>query len=235
MLIALVRRGGPQLNLEGRYSAMYEQCYLAYFDLLGTKKLIRSGKFETVHEIYANAEKEFRRNCEHDYINRVSALFFSDTFILFANGSSPEAFAQIEHVSRLFFVRLLQNRIPVRGAIAHGAFFANREKSIYFGPALVEAHEYSEGQQWLNFVLTDSLIKNLEEFGLSMPRLNYSLFRVPYKNKNATDPQRQVGINERCLYAFKYHGLSFMEAVIRGLEPATGCSKYKNTLDKVFG
>ena len=213
---------------------MYEQCFLAYFDLLGTKELIRIGEFENVHEIYVNAEKEFRRNCEHDYINLVSTLCFSDTFILFSNGSSPEAYAQIEHVSRLFFVRLLQNRIPVRGAIAHGAFFANREKSMYFGPALVEAHEYSEGQQWLNFVLTDSLVKKLEEFGLSMPRLNYSLFRVPYKNKSATNLQMQAEISEKCLYAFNYHGLSFIKAVIKAMEPAAGCVKYRNTLEKVF-
>ncbi|MDN5941256.1 MAG: hypothetical protein L0H94_05170 [Nitrospira sp.] len=105
----------------------------------------------------------------------------------------------------------------MRGAISHGEFFANRLKSMYFGPALVDAYEHCEGQQWLNFSLTDSLVKQLESVGLSMPRLNYSPFQVPYKKRSVEDLPRRVEISERNLYAFNFHGLSFMEDVITAM------------------
>lgn len=127
--------------------------WLGYFDLLGTRALIKSRAHFYVFTVYATAIEEARKTlaCQPT----VSSVWFSDTFLIYTSDDSAQNFAFIDQVSRWFVYFLLTTAsIPVRGAISCGDFYADRSSNVYFGPALVEAYEYGEAQDWIGFLLS---------------------------------------------------------------------------------
>lgn len=159
--------------------------WLAYFDLLGTSELIRVGKTTEVFAAYQDAFEQLARwKKRHAKVNHA---WFSDTFILFSEDGSGESFAAIERVSRWFAFALLRREIPVRGALSCGEFYVDQSNSLYLGPALLEAYEWGENQDWIGFLLCPSSITQLAKLGLPVSeRLNYIQCEVPLKKPPRT-------------------------------------------------
>lgn len=154
--------------------------WVAYFDLLGTKELIKSGKTLKVFSAYQTASEKL--DAWKQRHPQVSQCWFSDTFLLFTEDGTAESFAAIEMVSRWFIFSLLRAKIPVRGSLAIGDFYADSENGVYLVEALVEAHDWGENQDWLGYLLTPSATSALEELGLPVQeRLNYRKYEVPLK------------------------------------------------------
>lgn len=154
--------------------------WLAYFDLLGTTDMIKSGKTHKVFSAYRTAsEKLDGWKQRHP---QISQCWFSDTFLLYSEDGTAESFAAIEMVSRWFVFALLREKIPVRGSLAIGDFYADPENGIYLGEALVEAHDWGENQDWIGYILTPSATSRLEVLNLPVnERLNYRKYEVPLK------------------------------------------------------
>jgi hypothetical protein len=157
--------------------------WVAYFDLLGTTELIKTGKTHRVFSAYQTASEKL--DAWKQRHPQVSQCWFSDTFLLFTEDGSAESFAAIEMVCRWFVFSLLRARIPVRGSLAIGNFYADSEHGVYLGEALVEAHDWGENQDWLGYLLTPSATRTLEELGLPIhERLNYRKYEVPLKRSH---------------------------------------------------
>ena len=158
--------------------------WLSYFDLLGTSNLIRSGNIIKVFSAYQHAIGRLSR-WDGREIN-VNQAWFSDTFILFTDSDSTESFAGIDLVSRYFSFSLIRRSIPFRGALACDEFYADPSARLYFGPALLDAYEYGEDQDWIGFILCPSAVQQLETVGLRIEeRLNYTMYDVPFKRRSA--------------------------------------------------
>ena len=154
--------------------------WLSYFDLLGTRALIESRDHFYVFTVYATAIERARKTLERQ--PTVSSVWFSDTFLIYTSDDSAQNFAFIDQVSRWFVYFLLTTAsIPVRGAISCGNFYADRSSNLYFGPALVEAYEYGEAQDWIGFLLSPSAVTRLDSLGIPAGGLlNYSYWNVPF-------------------------------------------------------
>jgi hypothetical protein len=162
---------------DGNYSC----CWLAYFDLLGTRALIESESFFDVFMIYAKAI-EVAQKGKNFCQQIVSPVWFSDTFLAYASDDSGRSFSFIDLFSRQFAYFLIEASIPVRGALSCGKFYADRSRSLYFGPALIEAFEYTEAQDWIGFLLSPSAENQLGSLGIpASQRLNYAYWNVPLK------------------------------------------------------
>lgn len=159
--------------------------WLGYFDLLGTSELIRLKKINEVFDAYQTAlEKLDSWKKRH---SRIHYSWFSDTFIIYSEEDTAEAFSEIEMVCRWFVFSLILQRIPVRGALSCGEFYADDENQIYIGEALLDAYEAGENQDWIGFILTPRSTLKLREIGLNVEeRLNYAFYDVPFK-KTVTD------------------------------------------------
>lgn len=155
--------------------------WLSYFDLLGTRALIKSRDHFDVFTVYATAIERARKTLA--YQPTVSSVWFSDTFLIYASDDSAQNFTFIDQVSRWFVYFLLTAAsIPVRGAISCDDFYADRSSNLYFGPALVEAYEYGEGQDWIGFLLSPSAVTRLDSLGIPAgEHLNYAYWNVPFK------------------------------------------------------
>lgn len=153
----------------------YTNRWFAYFDLLGFSDLVQRKSIEQVMPLYQKALDQLQLSPEEKKKQGIYVSWFSDTFIIYSRGSKAEDFASIEHVSRLFFQHLILNKIAVRGSLTYGELYSQQEKNIFVGPALIDAHRYGEGVNWLGFVLTPNAIKRLEE--VSLPVHERSFYR----------------------------------------------------------
>ena len=154
--------------------------WLAYFDLLGMRDLIRRRQMAQVFDAYATAtEKLSAWRKRHP---KVFQTWFSDTFIVYTNNDSALSFRAIDAVTRWFVFSLIRSHVPVRGALACGAFYADARSRIYFGEALLEAYEWGENQDWIGYVLAPSAAARLDAVGLPpLQRLNYRAHDIPFK------------------------------------------------------
>lgn len=116
----------------------------------------------------------------------IQHAWFSDTFVMYSDDGSASDFVSMDMIARGFMGRLVTHKIPVRGAIACGDFYADRINQLYLGEALIEAYEYGEAQDWIGFLLCPSAIKRLNEVGLPADeRLNYAYADIPFKATHA--------------------------------------------------
>ena len=161
--------------------ARYKNRWFSYFDLLGFKKLVQKNHLIeyvlTIYEDVLNAIEE-KAGAKRKY--GISYSWFSDTFIIYSQSDSDQDFALMEQASRLFFQKLILNRIPVRGAMTVGKLYSQREKNIFLGEALIDAYEYGEQQNWLGFLFTPKVFKRFENTELCLTRrLHYRKVDIP--------------------------------------------------------
>lgn len=156
------------------------QRWVAYFDLLGIRALLAEGKELQVFVAYEAALREFQNHSE--WAPELQHAWFSDTFIIVAPDDSQESFKRVEYMSRLFAYSLLSSRVPFRGAISCGQFYADFNERVFFGSALVEACEHGEGQDWVGVVLCPSAIQRLSALGVQLNTFYYVPSDVPWKS-----------------------------------------------------
>lgn len=159
----------------------FRKRWVSYFDLLGFSDLVQTKGELSVFSTITTALEEFerKRNPKDHLVGRV---WFSDSFIFYSQGASDIGFSSIEQISRHFFLTLIQKGIPVRGTLAFGELYADRDNNILFGKGLLEAYQYAENQDWIGLILTPSAILRMEEIGLpAKGRPYYAKWSIPYK------------------------------------------------------
>jgi len=164
----------------------FRKRWASYFDLLGFSDLVQTKGELSVFDTITTALEEFnRKRNPNDHL--IDRMWFSDSFILYSQGASDIDFSCLEQVSRHFFLSLIQKEIPVRGALAFGELYADKDNNILFGKALLEAYKYSENQDWIGFILTISAEKQMEAVNLlAQKRFNYRKSIIPWK----IDPEK---------------------------------------------
>ena len=152
---------------------------LAFFDILGSAKLVSEGNYAKVYDFYTQmielcAKKEilishgalplmderlkesgWEKETEVAFLKRMRHAFFSDTFIIWIEdidrfGTRLGGFYE---VCSEIFIEALKRRIPLRGAITQGSAIMDEEKKIYIGKPIVEAARLEASQNWLGVSL----------------------------------------------------------------------------------
>lgn len=207
--------------------------WVAYFDLLGTKALINSGRYIEVFRSYKNALK--RSKTQLKSYDNLFRIFFSDTFIIFSKDDTPDSFASIESISRWFMFFLIQAEIPLRGAIACGEFYADDSEQIFFGKALIEAYEYAEQQDWIGLIFTPSTVERLDSIGLpANKRLNYAEWDVVLKNRSSVIEKRYACIvGNWAIFNSKNTCLEKLHKMMSKPTDSIVQNKYKRTIEFV--
>lgn len=169
------------MRFEVRYlPGQQKRRWLGYFDLLGTKARIETAGHFQIFDVYARAVEAAKTRT--DDMPAVRYACFSDSFLIYTESDSGADLTYIDSVARWFVYNLITSHIPVRGALSCGDFYADKENSIYFGPALIEAHEYGEAQDWLGLLLAPSAVVQMDKLGVPAgKRLNYAYGKIPFK------------------------------------------------------
>jgi hypothetical protein len=238
-------------------------CWLACFDLLGFTS-----------RVYAYTERRYAKHPHPEYTDGLSMLVgeyiekaintieeeltyqsqfprmpcysahFSDTFVFYSPSDSRDSFLTLDSVAGSFFLAMVTQRVPFRGALTCGRFYADRTRNIFVGPALIEAYSYAEKQDWIGYVLTPQACQKLSALDppWTLPSLDYPEYDVPVKHKEPTgaDGKRVTTIGKETLFAFRTGKYSWACDCIREMQQVAkneigkdyvGCqSKYDNTL-----
>lgn len=158
----------------------YRKRWFCYLDLLGFTALVNNKNIDQVIFTYKEVLEKMEQAASGKKINGVIYSWFSDTFIIYSKNDKEEDFAHVEQAGRLFFQALILKKIPVRGALTHGDLYSQSSKNIFVGPALIDAYNYGEKQDWIGFVLTPSVSKKLEYSSIPLKaRAHYRLVEQP--------------------------------------------------------
>ena len=161
------------------------------FRFAGHLRAAQSWKGVTSFSAYAMAVEKLKTWKERH--PAVISLWFSDTFLLYTNDESAQSFKAIEMLSHWFAFSLINNRIPVRGSLVHGEFYADARERVYLGGALVDACHWGENQDWLGFVLAPSAVDRLSALDLSVKKMrDYCYYPVPLKHCTLGTPRLQA-------------------------------------------
>lgn len=144
----------------------YQSRWFCYFDLLGFTAQVHGSNISEVIPAYKKALSDLSKGRQAIGSKGVICAWFSDTFIVYSSGASPKNFARVEAVGRQFFQRLILRGVPVRGALTFGQLYSQSRQNIFVGPALIDAYQYAENQDWLGFVLTPNALDRMAKEGL---------------------------------------------------------------------
>lgn len=171
--------------------ACHRKRWVAHLDLLGTGRLVETKAWTEVFGVYSRAIERFRKDAFDEHL--IERSIFSDSFVLWAVDDTARSYRAIDSFCRHFVAEMIQQSLPIRGAMAFGEFYADKVASLYFGKALVDAYKLSESQNWIGFVLSESVCEQLSALNLpAQERLNYALWNVPLK----LDKSRESSIQE---------------------------------------
>lgn len=141
--------------------------YVAHLDILGMASIVEKdadrawlllSDLVAVREQTGAYEIEFLESKEKVRIpDMIHEVTFSDTILLFTKSDSPiELRCMIVRLTEMFHKAMLRG-IPVRVGLSFGKFYFNLDKSMYAGPAFIEAYRIGEAAQWLGIALSESV------------------------------------------------------------------------------
>lgn len=178
--------------------------WIAYFDILGFKNRIR--EFNGRLDIFKNQYEEIIKKVKESNAlqpDKVSIQWCSDSILFFCSDDSRASFACIDLEIRHFFSWALWMKWPLRGALTDGELYVDKTENIYLGQAIIDAHKYTEKQDWIGLVITPMAQSRLEEIDSKFARTNdvYTDYDVPIKSQE--EPKETNEKTEKLL-AFRF-------------------------------
>lgn len=169
--------------------------FVAHIDILGMSSIVDRdadaawkvlSDLVDVRDRTGNYELEFLDINERVSIAQtIKAVTFSDTIVLFTKGDTDtELRCMIILVVELLH-KAMCSCVPVRIGLSYGTFYFNIEKSMYAGPALVEAYRIGESAQWIGITLAKSIEERVMHLDMKSGSSKLIVpWKLPLKNGN---------------------------------------------------
>lgn len=147
----------------------YTNCYIAFIDILGFKKMIETAPCFEIYEIYAKRMKKplSRIYLGHELcfdMSDIKMKVMSDSICFYVDSRKPNALIGLIFLCQSFQEQLIQLQEPIltRGAIVKGEIFA--ENDIIYGPGFVKAYLMEENNaKYPRIIMTKDTIDSAKE------------------------------------------------------------------------
>ena len=220
-----------------------DNCWVAYFDILGFKNRIGELKDNLdvfVDSFYKEISDEAKKS-QNYWSDTVFHVLFSDSFIFFTPDDSDGALSKISEVAEYFVWGAIGKKKTLRGALTVGQFYANTAENIFVGPALIDAIDYEKKQDWIGFVLTPKVCDRLRGMSRGLIHDNYIKYNVPVRKNKRIDGKMQIVIQGEELFALRLDKFEHIERNIIEMQKVAKVqhpekyeteykAKYENTL-----
>jgi len=138
--------------------------FVAYFDIMGFKDRVYRNYHEVSNMMYKLDEFiSLMKKLDSRYSTNLKPIVFSDTILFISPSDSPSDLENVLSVCAFFLADMIAKKIPIKGAIAHGTFTTDYEKSLYFGLPLIDAYLLTNQVFFYGALLHNSIEKYLEE------------------------------------------------------------------------
>ncbi len=182
-----------------KYLGEYKNRFVAVLDVLGFSSMIKNSHSpENIRDIIKSLENDIFLICgrspgqtiPNGRYPKCHPVMMSDTILIYSDDDSRESYKQIMAQSHMILMLSIGNALgvklksngkkefftgstyrPLRGAISHGEFYADRDSDIYFGPAFLDALEWEKAQNWIGMILTPECAKYCQQKGFSSDML----------------------------------------------------------------
>lgn len=226
--------------------AGYRNCWVAYFDILGFKKIFTDATSQlnapNVLFVIRKNYEEVLSNLNARAMKSIHFAWFSDTFIIFSQDDSVQSFENIRLLAEKFFIKCTGNGIPIRGSLSFGLFSFDKalKERIYLGNALIDSYTFAEDSDWIGFILTPYAIKKACGFKFYPERHEY---RATYKygNRDKKIPMKKLRTERVVAFAPCYreshplypnrHPLTPVLISMQRNAPAKERHKYERTIN----
>jgi|GEM_PF-1939239 hypothetical protein len=214
---------------------VYEKAWLLYFDILGFRNMVTHSTkndfgFSYLKSLYDQVIEELKSSQTTIKDIPVEYHWFSDSFMVWNYSDDISSFPWLEFFGRTFLQKCIWHKIPVRGALAFGDFYMEPDGRTFFGPVLVEAHDWAESQNWFNFLLCPSVLEKTKDEFECDERLNYSKKHIPL---NPCAPKGEVAAFTYHHHAnFEHNALQSLRSMM-SLAPKKAKKKYQNTINQI--
>ena len=150
---------------------MSENCMVAVCDILGYSNLVREHSLQELREYHLenilnvvkssipSIEEKITSNTQLELMTTgiVGHVTFSDTVIIYSLYDNRDGRKNVlDAVYRLLCIPMNTPYYRYRVGISYGEMYVDREKNIYIGKALIEAHDLEVLQEWSGAALTES-------------------------------------------------------------------------------
>lgn len=200
----------PLSELVRRFGGVFQAVYAA-----AARDLARStGSPERVLDLPNLDSDQLSREAIPQFTHHtgINAFVMSDSLVLYSDPlvrpsqQFDDQLVRMALVCRTISLRLFENFLPARGALAFGEFHADPTSQIFVGRALVEAYSESENQEWIGTVIAEALSEDIERLICSpqeyierlssagrwdLLRRNWDVLRYPVPTKTG-DKERWV-------------------------------------------
>ncbi len=150
--------------------------FVAHIDILGMSAIVEKDADEAwgmlsdlvaVRDQVGNYELGFLDSDERIFASEATyAVTFSDTIVLFTKGGSDTELRCMIVLAAEILHKAMCRCVPVRVGLSFGRLFFNIDKSMYAGPALIEAYRIGESAQWLGIALAESVQEQAISLGM---------------------------------------------------------------------
>jgi hypothetical protein len=198
-----------------RFYRDYTDCYVAFLDILGFKKIAIAHSHEHLKSVYQKFSEAILHGLSNGkYVSfhdgqtecfgpdirqaTVNSLLVSDSILIWTDDNSAESFKNIVIAVQSLLAFSIMDGIPLRGAISIGSFTSilnqwpsqthNLQHSL-FGKVIAEASDAEKRQEWCGCEITKAAV----DFYRSKCSVVEPLFKnklilhypVPRKNEDA--------------------------------------------------
>lgn|GEM_PF-6897049 len=149
----------------------YEDCFVAFLDILGFREIVGKNSHDELTHIYDHFERSINSGIERHKKEipsvklddqYIGCTIVSDSIILWTKRANSDSFLKMIGEVRSILIGGLMNGIPLRGDIARGSFsFKNGLLgSTYFGKALTEAYSLETIQNWSGAIIQEGIFED---------------------------------------------------------------------------
>lgn len=150
----------------------YQECYVAFLDMLGFKALCNSDNFDcaSIKALFNDTELvllNYKNNfgkiiIPQEVIENSNMMIMSDSIVLSAP-CTHDGLLSLLYQSSFIQNMLLNLGVLLRGGLTKGKFF--QYKNIMFGPAMVEAYKIESDARYPRVVISNEIIDEFKSNG----------------------------------------------------------------------
>jgi hypothetical protein len=228
------------LNEDGLLTWHDHRSWVAVFDILGFKERSRRVEADMARQVL-QMELDELLACLTGRAESITGVRFqmvSDTIVLFAPDTAPVSYPHFVLACKMFLADSIRIRMPVTGASSCGLTASAIEQSIIIGPAVVEAYEHCEAQDWVGLVTCVSATRAIRAAGADPLRNGFVDVLIPWRGQR---PPPSFVKGEVLAYRFQNGAASFSSPLLpwleelRHLAPDAAKRKFTNTIAFIEG
>lgn len=135
--------------------------FIAYFDIMGFKVMMKSDKLEDISKKFSDLIKA---NTYHNRRSRIDYYIYSDLIVVLTQDGTQDSLKQLLEASVKITNEIMDLNWGMSGSIAKGKVFYDRDKHIILGQPVVDAYLMQEDVEFYGIAVCDSAVEDVKKY-----------------------------------------------------------------------